>query len=531
MSTFLYNPERKTKQQLIAEFVVRTNVFRDIMQDIEASGMKYPEQHYLLVGPRGSGKTTLLTRIKYAVEDSRKLHKRVIPVLFSEEQYNISELADLWENIAQVLEDHYDFKGLVAEMQNHSRDDEFEEIAYTTLENALKKRRKKILLLIDNIGDVLGKFDEMQVRRLREVLQTKPYIRIVAGSPSYLGMLIDYKYPLFEFFKVIFLDELSMPESFRLLKKLGTIHGKRQTINNVIRDQPGRVLTLMFMTRRSPRMIASMFRIIADHPEESCMRDLERILDIVTPLYKHKMDNLTAQQQKIVDAIAKNWDAVTVKELVTKVRIDKTIIGEQIRELEQKQILEITDAGKRDEYRLQERIFNIWYLMRYGGKYEREALSGFVNFSEYWWTCFDVERRVTRYIEKDRRPRTAMPAALLYTLSDVIGSLGKEDVVLKILRDAFVDGLALYISNDRALSYARDAAFLNFMTLALKIIYHENPDLIKTNVLARWPAFMPVCEPMHQALQIIDGQMNYSRIPPEKVELIRNIVERITSND
>ena len=64
MTTFLYNPERKTRDQLISEFVVRTEIFKELMHDLESSDMKHPEQHYLLVGPRGSGKTTLLNRIK-----------------------------------------------------------------------------------------------------------------------------------------------------------------------------------------------------------------------------------------------------------------------------------------------------------------------------------------------------------------------------------------------------------------------------------------------------------------------------------
>src|SRR5256885_13184555 len=103
MSNFLYNPDRKGKQQLIAEFVVRTQILDEIMQDLESSDMQTPEQHYLLVGQRGTGKTTLLHRIKYAVEDSAKLKGWLIPVIFSEEQYNISELANLWENICHTL--------------------------------------------------------------------------------------------------------------------------------------------------------------------------------------------------------------------------------------------------------------------------------------------------------------------------------------------------------------------------------------------------------------------------------------------
>ncbi|MEI9955544.1 MAG: hypothetical protein WDM90_04355 [Ferruginibacter sp.] len=154
MTNFLYNPDRKTKEQLKAEFVVRTKVLDDIMQDIESSAMQTPEQHYLLVGQRGTGKTTLLHRIKYAIEDNNDLSKWLIPVIFSEEQYNVSELANLWENVAHNLEDYHGFAGISKEMELHITKNNFEELCYDILEKYLKQYDKKLILLIDNIGDI-----------------------------------------------------------------------------------------------------------------------------------------------------------------------------------------------------------------------------------------------------------------------------------------------------------------------------------------------------------------------------------------
>jgi predicted NACHT family NTPase len=93
-TNFLYNPERKGKKGLIQEFVIRQDILDTIMEDLNTSFMKTPEQHYLLVGQRGTGKTTLLLRIAYAIEDAPELKDWLIPVVFSEEQYNIGELAN-----------------------------------------------------------------------------------------------------------------------------------------------------------------------------------------------------------------------------------------------------------------------------------------------------------------------------------------------------------------------------------------------------------------------------------------------------
>ena len=284
MSTFLYNPDRKAKNDLIAEFVVRTDIYVEIMNDLERSKMTSSEQHYILVGQRGTGKTTLLNRIKYGIEDSGKLKNVVIPILFSEEQYNISELVNLWETVAQQLEDNYGFEGICAEIEANISKSDFEERSYEILARHLKKAKKKIVLLIDNIGDILKRLEKVEIHRLREILQTESEIRIIAGSPFYLDTLLDYQQPFFEFFKVIRLDGLNKKETQELLMKLAEINGEEEKIQKIITETPERVETLRTLTGGVPRTIALMFIIFIEFNNEDTVKDLEKILDAVTPL-------------------------------------------------------------------------------------------------------------------------------------------------------------------------------------------------------------------------------------------------------
>jgi len=401
MTNFLYNPDRKSKDQLIVEFVVRTDLLEDIMQDIESSTMQTPEQHYLLVGQRGTGKTTLLHRIKYAIEDNSKLNKWLIPVIFSEEQYNISELANLWETVTHNLEDYHGFKGISEEMERHITKNNFEELCYDILEKYLGRHNKKLVLLIDNIGDLLKKLDDKEVRRLREILQTKAHIRLIAGSPFYLDSILDYKQPLFEFFKIIRLDGLTKEETQGLLLKLGEVHNEKEKIERIMNETPERIETLRLLTGGVPRTISLMFNIFIDNEHESSLKDLEKVLDAVTPLYKHRMDDLPTQQQKIVDAVARNWDAISVKELTGKLRIDSKIISAQLRQLEKNQIIEKRETSTKNHiYLLRERFWNIWYLMRYGRKTDSERVVWLVRFLESWCSSKDLESRVDDFVIK-----------------------------------------------------------------------------------------------------------------------------------
>jgi len=401
MAILLYNPDRKNKQEFLDEFVVRHWQFDEIFNDVSTDDMKYPGQHYMLLGQRGSGKTTLLWRLKYAIEDNEYLNKWVIPIMFSEEQYFISQVVNIWEYIAEYLEDTHNFSGLSAEIQQYAHKEDFEEIALDILIKYLDRYKKKVVLLIDNVGDLLDKLDRLEIFRLREILQTRPHLRLIAASSAVLDGILDYQQPFFEFFKMVPLMGLSYDESTALLKKLAEMHGETGKIEKIIRETPSRIETLRTLSGGLPRTMALLFQVFVDDEHGNAVNDLEKILDAVTPLYKHRMDDLPAQQQKIVDAVARNWEAVSVKELTQKLRLESKVISAQLRQLERIDIIEKrTTKTKNHLYLLRERFFNIWYLMRYGRKEDRQRVIWLVRFLELWCDKKEIEKRIVSYVEQ-----------------------------------------------------------------------------------------------------------------------------------
>ncbi|MCP5054050.1 MAG: ATP-binding protein, partial [bacterium] len=180
----IYNPANQPKEELIANFVVRVKEFKKIFEVIKADKMKTPPQHFIIQGQRGSGKTTLLLRIFHAVSDEKKLNGFLIPIIFDEEQYGIRTLFKFWEEIALYLEDSNGelFLGLYDEMRKHVEAEDYEERCYNILEACLNEHGRKLVLLIDNFGDMLAKFKKKERQRLREVLIQCPDIRIVGAS-------------------------------------------------------------------------------------------------------------------------------------------------------------------------------------------------------------------------------------------------------------------------------------------------------------------------------------------------------------
>jgi hypothetical protein len=224
---------------------------------------------------------------------------------------------------------------------------------------------------------------------------------LIAGSPLYLESLLDYKQPLFEFFKVIRLEGLGEKETSELLLKLGEIYNEKEKIERIVKESPERIETLRVLTGGVPRTIALMFNIFIEYEHENSLKDLERILDAVTPLYKHRMDDLPTQQQKIVDAVARYWDPISVKELKDRVRLESKIISAQLRQLEKNQVIQKMETGtKNNEYILRERFFNIWYLMRYGRKDDKQRVIWLVRFLESWCTNDEIEQRIAAFVRQ-----------------------------------------------------------------------------------------------------------------------------------
>jgi hypothetical protein len=401
MSILLYNPNKKDKQEFISEFVIRTKIFEEIFTDIKSGKMNTPEQHYLLFGQRGAGKTTMLLRLKYAIEDDAKLSKWLIPVIFSEEQYNIGELGNLWEKIAEYLEDDHGFTGITDEMAPFIQRDDYEEALFRILIRHLDTHKKKIVLFIDNIGQLFSKFEDIEIRRLREILQTIPHLRLIAGSPVVLESVLDYQQPLFEFFKMIQLEGLTDEESISLLRRLAAVHHQDEKIERIIKDTPARISTLRILSGGVPRTMSLLFQIFVDNEHGSALSDLEKVLDAITPLYKHRMDDLPPQQQKIVDAVALHWEAISVKDLAKQVRLDSKLISAQLRQLEKNQVIEKRSTNTKNHiYLLKERFFNIWYLMRYGRKQDRNRVIWLVRFLESWCDKTEIEKRIQYYVNK-----------------------------------------------------------------------------------------------------------------------------------
>lgn len=473
-SRYKYTPDEMEEREFLSRFVVRTDIFNEIFEDITSANHTVPQQHYIIIGQRGQGKTTLLRKVLLEVKNSPDLSERIVPVKFSEEQYQIRSLSRLWEEVADYLQSIYPdiFPDILDKMEGHFEDDDYELKSFSLFENTVIQSEKKLLLLIDNIDELIGKLSIKEQRRLREILLSSSSIRIIGGSTDMLEQHHKYDKPFYQFFKIIKLRGFNESEAHTFLRAIAKEDQKEQ-IETLIRTNPARIETLRRLTGGVPRTLVMLFDILMDDGGNA-FDDLLKILDEVTPLYKHRMDDLPPQLQEIVHTIAMNWDGMLTRDVAKKTKLESKAISAQLKQLEKYEIIESESIGKNKIYKIKERFFNIWYLMRYGRKKDRQRVEWLVKFLVSWYSKEELEERAQKLI--DSLQTTEVSPNQAYHMAEALSHAGigvdmEHELKLKIME--------YLVSLNSDLASELSESDLSLLLTGIKEIQEENLEQAK----------------------------------------------------
>lgn len=392
------NTGNKSKSDLVEGFVVRTSEFDYIKNQLKNNDSKTVNN--IIIGQRGAGKTTLMHRLNYAILDENDLSKKYLPIIFSEEQYNLSDLTNLWEAVAVCLEDNFYNEKLSAVIDNIiDTEKDYEQASFNYLQNFLKSKDKIVILFIENINFFLKKLSDEEKIKLKSILTSDTNFRLIGSSTSYNDTFIDFENPFYNFFNIIELNSLSQKDCENLLIKIGQQYGEEDQIREIITNYPGRVEALRRLTGGVPRTISYLFQIFLDNENGKAIKDLYLLIDTLTLLYKSELDQLSTQQQKVIDAIARKWDAISVKEIAKHTRLESKNISSILSYLEKNQLIEkVQTPTKNHLYRIKERFMNIWYLMRFGRKHDKENVIWLVRFFDAWCDESELTKRLKSHI-------------------------------------------------------------------------------------------------------------------------------------
>lgn len=418
----LYNPGVLRKEELIAGFVARKEELSRLLAEVRAGG----KQHHLVIGQRGAGKSTLLLRLAFAIEEEPELAQRALPLRFPEEQYNVARLSDFWLNCVDALIDALEERGEASEaarldaevaaldqLVEGEEEPERARRALAAIIGHAGRKQRLLVLLVDNLDLVLQRLAHDHWA-LREALSQPNGLMVVGACSAYPEELITYQSAFYDFFHLSELGPLSEEEARVTVLHLAEVAGTPH-VAQVLREEPGRFRALLVLSGGMPRTLALLHGILATGSSQRAEEDLELLLDQVTPYYKARFEELPAQSQLVLDAVALYWHPITAAECAARARLEINAASAQLGRLCKQGVLVKSQGGESSRlvFSVQERFFNLWYLMRASRRLRRRLL-WLTGFLQTFYGQVEVERRAKELLQTaEGQAAAADPARLL----------------------------------------------------------------------------------------------------------------------
>ncbi|MGQ3684264.1 MAG: AAA family ATPase [Candidatus Loosdrechtia sp.] len=377
------------KETLVGRNIELDNLKR-ILKDA-SSGRSI--SHAIFVGPKGIGKTHILRTLYYAIRGEIKIKgidaykKKFIPVIFSEEEYigDITKffLLVLWYLKESELES---IPPIPAELIKPVKlDIKQRELALSYFKTLKKKTGKILLLLVDNLNDIIERFNVEDQSSLREVLMMYDSILLIGSAPTLFDSIVNHNRPLYNFFEIIWLKDLPFDDTATLLKRYAAIEGKNELIEK-INQAEAKLKAIHELTGGNPRLILSLYHIIVEGDISSIETTFLKLLDELSPYFRERMKDLSSQQRDIIDTIAQAEKLLTPTEMSSRCYMPVNVVNSQLKRLEKIGYIRksVKKGVKRVFYDLNEKLFSLWRQMRVEAGKRR--LGFIVKFLEIWFT-------------------------------------------------------------------------------------------------------------------------------------------------
>jgi len=407
LDLYKYNPGQCDPEDLEATFVAREAILENILGLLRERAAAPTNQHFLIIGPRGIGKTNLLLLAKHRVQNDDALKQAYIALQTAEEEYSIVSLRDFFSKVLELLlevESNDDLRAAAESAASTDNDEHAAEIAIDAVRRYSERSRKKILLLLDNFDLILDAkiLDEAQMGRLRDVLMNGSFLALVATAPTHFKEVSGYDRPFYQFFHPIELKDLSIREMTGLLRKQAVLE-KNETLLDRFKELQPRIQAVHHLMGGNPRLVLMLYQLYTRTELPEVRASIQTLLDDLTPYYKHRMEDLSPQQRKVLDTFARLGRPATPTELAEETRLPVNQINSILKRLRALGFVSIPPQKRRKitYYMVSERVFRIWHQMRFS-TVGRRKLEFFIKFLRIWYTEKEWIKESYRLIDQYR---------------------------------------------------------------------------------------------------------------------------------
>jgi tetratricopeptide (TPR) repeat protein len=465
-----YNPGWLGDDAIESGFIVRRELLGFFRDELARTAIGGSAQHYLLIGARGSGKTTLLQRLAVAMRRDTDLSDHLIALSFPEELYQVKCLSDFWWVACDSLQEElvrigY---GLIAseiatdiEKSRPRQVQPDDDSGLRLLLTVCARIRKRPVLLVDNFDLVLQRIDK-RGRKLNDPQSTSYWALrealSMSGSPVVIGSsvrltepFVQYDTAFYDFFVPSQLGRLSLADVNAMLAHLAKTSPADHVLTR-LKKRRGRVRALYDLTGGNPRAVGMVFDLLRQAPEGRAVEDFEHLMDLTTPYYKSRLEELSEQAQIVMHALALCLRKATAAEIAQQAGLETRTVSAQLDVLERAGLVEKGSGRGRVRYSISEQLFRLWLQVRSGARF-RQPVIYLAEFLEAFYDAEELERSAPKAhfsepagIATDARRSLvdAQRASLKYAPSErdeALGAAGLSESQIELLRATQARGL------------------------------------------------------------------------------------------
>jgi len=391
-----YTPAEMASQELEATFAARGHTLEYLLKSLRDQIHSGTLSSFVITGPRGSGKSTMIQMVALRVRQDPKLKAAWMPVVFPEEQFNIGSLRDLLGATLQMLAKQGipQAPGWLEKVEAESNEEQSLQLAMTGLREITRRHGKRLILFIENLNQLLGEcFDDQMKGAFRRLLMSDPFMMVIGSAVHEFDSLKSYDEAFFNYFGQVPLGRLTAEDVFELLRLRANFDGNQQFLRE-FPSQLSKIRAIVLFSGGNPRLILMLYELLTQRQMTTIVQCLRRLVDELTPLLKHEIENLPPQQRQIIHALMEKGGTAQPTDLVARTRLPLNAITAQLGRLKEAQFVEVLGGGKgrTANYTVPDKLFSVWYQMRYLGQ-NRRRIEMFVEVLRVWFE--EGERLVT----------------------------------------------------------------------------------------------------------------------------------------
>ena len=382
-----YNPAFLSDDDLVSSYCVRTAEFESVVDVLREDGAT-ASPHQIVIGPRGSGKTMLLLRVAAELRRDPLLSGRYLPVVFAEESYGVATTGEFWLECVSRLargvsrgQDSPDMAATCDELRSITDEATLADRCLVALLDFADRIDRRLVIVVENLNTILGEMRDPDAGwRLRKTLQTEPRIVLLASASRRFAEIDAADQPLYDLFRVLTLRPLDAAGCARLWESLSGREAR-----------PGAVRALQILTGGNPRLFVIVARIGRARSFRRLLDDLLGLIDEHTEYFRGHLEALPAQERRVYLALADLWKPATASEIAERARLSPSQSSAQLARLMTRGGVEVAGGtGRRRQYYVTERLYNIYHLLRRAGGPE-PLVEALVRFMESFYSTGELK--------------------------------------------------------------------------------------------------------------------------------------------